>query len=250
VLSILSMLPGLLDLNGDAQNALVLAQRARWAGHAARVDAFAPGDPAPAIPDIVVVGSGAETGIPLALEAMRGIRNRMNDWVRSGVPLLAVGTGMEMLSDEIELSHGGSLAGLGILPGRAVRREARVSDDIVIDSEFGRLVGYENHVRGFALPDGARPFGTVIRGVGNGDRDAAAGAVSRVRTEGIRVDNAMGTHLHGPLLAKNPEVADFLLRATTIGDRYDARTVPGGRVDDSARAARNLIAARLGLESE
>ena len=44
MITILSVFPELLDLNGDAQNALVLAQRARWAGWDARVHNLALGD--------------------------------------------------------------------------------------------------------------------------------------------------------------------------------------------------------------
>ncbi len=242
MITILSVFPTMLDLNGDAQNALVLAQRARWAGHASRVVTLDLDDVAIEKPDVVVVGSGAESAIPRTLEALESVRSQLHDWVQSGVPLLAVGTGMEMLSDEIDMPDGGSLEGLGIFPGRATRADHRASDDIVVESEYARLIGYENHVRGFELAAGATPLGTVTRGTGNGP--------SSLGTEGVRVRSAIGTHLHGPILAKNPTLADVMLRASTLGERYDARNVFAGRVDDVALHARNAIATRLGLTAE
>jgi CobQ-like glutamine amidotransferase family enzyme len=62
------------------------------------------------------------------------------------------------------------------------------------------------------------------------------------------VGSVIGTHLHGPLLAKNPTVADYMLSQVLPG--YDSRTVPAGRVDDLARSARNVIAGRLELDLE
>jgi CobQ-like glutamine amidotransferase family enzyme len=121
-----------------------------------------------------------------------------------------------------------------------VAASTRVSDDLVVASRFGRLIGYENHARDYLLEAGAEPLGEVLYGRGNG-----AGTAS----EGILSASVVGTHLHGPVLAKNPALADHLL-TSALGAGYDPRTVPTGRVDDLARAARNVIAARLELGAD
>ena len=242
MITILSVFPELLDLNGDAQNALVLAQRARWAGWDARVHNLALGDSLEGeAPQAVIVGSGAESSAPRVLEGLRALEGSLRAWSADGIPLLAVGTGWELLSGSVELSSGDALEGLGIFSGHSVAR-ARVSDDLVVDSDFGRLIGFENHAREYRAVAGARALGTVVYGVGNS-------LAAEPRLEGEVVGTSIGTHLHGPVLAKNPGLADHLLGLITDG-RYEANNATAERVDASAQAARNQIAVRLGLAAE
>ncbi len=242
MITILSVFPELLDLNGDAQNALVLAQRARWAGWETRVRDLALGESLEGeAPQAVIVGSGAESSAPRVLDGLRALEGSLRAWSADGIPLLAVGTGWELLSQSVELSNGDTLEGLGLFSGSSVAR-ARVSDDLVVDSEFGRLVGFENHAREYRAGAGARGLGSVVYGVGNS-------LTVEPRVEGEVVGTSIGTHLHGPVLAKNPGLADHLLGLITDG-RYEANNATAERVDASARAARNQIAARRGLGAE
>ncbi|MFM9878148.1 MAG: type 1 glutamine amidotransferase [Rhodoglobus sp.] len=242
MITILSVFPDALDLNGDAQNALVLARRARWAGLDAEVVEQRLGVPLAAQPpDLIVVGSGAESSSARVLDGLLTIQRELRAWLAGGVPLLAVGTGWELLSKSVEFDGGLVLEGLGIFSGHSVPR-ARVSDDLVVDSEFGRLIGFENHAREYRAASGARDLGTVIYGVGNAGH-------SKLRREGEIVGASIGTHLHGPVLAKNPALADHLLGLVTSGG-YDPDNETARRVDASASAARNQIAVPLGLAPE
>lgn len=236
VLTILSVYPELFNVNGDSENAAVLAARSRWAGHSARVERLSVGAPAPTeTPSIVVIGSTTDAGLSSTMAPLAQLRPALAGWVAARIPILAVGTGLELLGESIDLADG-TIAGLGILPIRAVSATQRVSDDLVVDTAFGRLIGYENHARDLLLEQAVAPLGTVVYGRGNG-----AGS------EGVNADGILGTHLHGPVLAKNPAVADHLL-TLAIGEGYDPRNVSAGRVDDMARAARNVIATRLERE--
>jgi CobQ-like glutamine amidotransferase family enzyme len=240
VLRILSVFPELLNVNGDSENAAVLAARSRWSGHSARVVRWGLTDDAPVEqPGMVVIGSTTDAALPAVLEALTRSRSALAAWVAEGVPILAIGTGWEALSSSIALPDG-TVDGLGLIPGSAVAADARVSDDLVVQSRFGRLIGYENHARDYAPEARFEALGTILYGRGNGVAAAS---------EGIIVGNTIGTHLHGPVLAKNPALADHLL-TLALGDVYDHRTVLAGRVDDIARAARNVIATRLELETE
>jgi CobQ-like glutamine amidotransferase family enzyme len=238
MIRILSVFPELLDLNGDAQNALVLAQRARWAGLEAEVVTQHVGDPVGRDePHAVVVGSGSDSTMHAVLDGLRAIETNLRSWAESGIPLLAVGTGWELLTESVEFSDGSRLQGLGIFPGEFVPSD-RVSDDLVVFSDFGRLMGYENRGRRFVAGPEALSLGTI-------EYSGAAG----VRTEGVRVGESIGTQLHGPLLAKNPVLADHVLGAIA-GETYRGDNPTAVRVDASARAARNDIAIRLGLTAE
>ncbi|AMB58552.1 type 1 glutamine amidotransferase [Microterricola viridarii] len=245
-LTFVSLFPSLLNSNGDAENARVLARRAEWAGATARVVKVEDAAELPDRVDAVVIGSGSDNELEVARDKLRTLLEELRRWGTEGVPILAVGTGWELLSHGIELAGANgaparAIEGIGILPGRAVPRGARVTDDLVVKTKFGRLVGFENHARDYNHAE-ASPLGRVLFGSGNG-RDSGQ--------EGVVMGDVFGTHLHGPVLAKNPGLADELLGR--VFRRAGLEYVRGERaasVDEIARAARNQIAVRLGLESE
>jgi CobQ-like glutamine amidotransferase family enzyme len=233
---ILQLFPGLTDVNGDAQNALVLARRAAWAGVDADVLPVPVGGPVPgARPAVVVLGSSTDSALPRVREALEGARAALEDWLGEGVPVLAVGTGLELLAGRVVL-EGVVLEGLGLLPGESHPLAARVADDLVVDAPgLGRLVGYENHVRGLRLEQGVQPLGTVVRGVGDGHG-----------VDGVRHGSLLGTRLHGPVLAKNPAFADAVL-----SQAFGRPVTPAGRAAAAADAAaaavrRKLLGAQAG----
>ncbi|GAA1812847.1 hypothetical protein [Agromyces neolithicus] len=204
-LTIVSLLPRLQNTNGDAENAAVLAARARWAGLESVVVPVDRRADLPARVDAIVLGSGDDSSLEAARDALGEFHDDLRTWGTEGVPILAVGTGWELLSWGIEL-HVGVVEGLGILPGRAVPRDGRVTGDIVLSSpRFGMLVGFENHARDYVGAEGS-PLGRTRAGTGNG-RDSGQ--------EGVVMGNVIGTHLHGPVLAKNPAFADALLAEIT-----------------------------------
>lgn len=238
-LTIVSILPELLNTNGDAENARVLARRAEWAGHEAIIVAVNSVDEFPETVDLVVVGSGTDSELVAARDLLQPMADHFRQWCAGHVPILAVGTGWELLSWGIELGKGEVIEGLGLVAGRAVPAESRVTDDIVIKSKYGRLSGFENHSRGYVGAK-ASPLGRVISGTGNGEDQ-----------EGLVMGDMFCTHLHGPVLARNPGLADHMLSIALA--RHGAEYVPterSTRADDIAKAARNQIAVRLGIAVE
>ncbi|BDZ46821.1 type 1 glutamine amidotransferase [Naasia aerilata] len=233
-LRILQLFPELTNVNGDAENALVLARRLQWAGIDAEVVPLAAGDPVPtAAPAAVFLGSGTDSSLVRTLAALDGIRGALSEWLAADIPLLAVGTGLELLGRRIDLPEG-PLEGLGMVPGEASFLPARVAGDLVVDSVWGRLLGYENHGRGFALDSGVTPLGRVAAGTGNGD-----GA------DGVALGSLYGTHLHGPVLARNPAMAMAFVAAAAPGTGVDAYA--RGRADGVADAINAATLRRLQL---
>jgi len=86
-----------------------------------------------------------------------------------------------------------------------------MTGNIVVDSPFGRLVGFENHSGRTVLDTGQQALGTVRQGFGNNGDTGDEGAI---------VANTIGTYLHGPVLPKNPALADHLLLGAQ-SRRYD-----------------------------
>jgi CobQ-like glutamine amidotransferase family enzyme len=238
-LTIVSVLPELLGTNGDAANARVLRRRAEWAGFDAQVIDVRTAADLPPIVDAVVVGSGTDGDLVVARDVLATMTNEFRTWSTGAVPILAVGTGWELLSWGIEQSDGPVIEGLGLVAGRAVPRTERVTDDLVVKTKYGRLIGFENHARDYVGAEGS-PLGRVLSGSGNG-----AGF------EGLVMGEFFGTHLHGPVLARNPQFADHLLEimAARHGASY-RRGEDAAFADDMAQAARNQIAVRLALTAE
>ncbi|WP_165314396.1 hypothetical protein [Agromyces protaetiae] len=156
------------------------------------------------------------------------------------MPILAVGTGYELLSWGVESADGTVVEGLGILPGRAVPHAGpRVTGDLVIRSpRFGHLVGFENHARDYVQAE-ASPLGRIVAGEGNGRGSGQ---------EGVVMGWVLGTHLHGPVLAKNPAFADAIL--VEVASRAGVEYAPGEPaivVDGYAAEARAAQLAAAGV---
>ena len=242
-LVIASLTPRLLDIHGDAQNAQVLATRARWAGHEAEVvpvDGAA--DAAGLRLAAVVIGSGFDFDALEVLAALESFADSLHEWVAAGAPLLAVGLGWELLSVGTELERGSALPGLGVFSGRFVPSERR-SGQVVLDSAWGRLLGYEYHYRDYLLGPDEQPLGAVRSGVGNVVQ--AAGA----RAEGVQRAHAFGTMQRGPILARNPRFADALL-AGALGDdasSLEAASDAQRAADEYAERANRRVLDALGI---
>jgi CobQ-like glutamine amidotransferase family enzyme len=232
---VLRVLPDELNVHGDAENALILARRAEWAGLEASVLDLRAGDPAPAFrPDAIVVGSGTDPALARAAALLAPFADLLRGWAADGVPLLAVGTGFELLTEEVRTGTA-TLPGIGIFPAAVAPLPTRATGDLAVRSDARVLIGFENHARGVTLLDGSAPLGTTLAGLGNG------GGV-----EGSVAGSAIGTHLHGPLLARNPGLADELLTAI-LGSAYDAGNPAARAADELAAATRTRTAAALGI---
>ena len=234
-LCILHLYPRELGINGDAGNVMALVQRARWRGVEAEVIRHDPGASLPEGVDIVHIGSGPLSSQRAVLEDVQRIAPALRAWRDAGVPILAVAGGWQLLGTELVTADGERLAGAGVFPSRATLGAARHVGEIVVRTDDGLLAGFENHSAVTVL-EGGEPLGSVVSGTGN---DGVH--------EGVVVAEAIGTHLHGPLLPMNPALADRML-ATALGTALPAEPRVGA-VDRYAANARRAIADRLGVRS-
>ncbi|MGI8492167.1 MAG: type 1 glutamine amidotransferase [Acidimicrobiales bacterium] len=221
---IVLLFPDLLGTYGDSGNAVILAQRLRWRGFGADVHTVLSGQDVPDSAEFYVMGGGED--LPQALAARQlGRSGPLHRAVDTGAAVLAVCAGLQILGTSFVGPDGAETDGLGLVDCRSVRgRGPRAVGELVVepapDSGVEVPTGYENHggvtVRGPSLAPAAR----VRSGVGNGDR-----------TDGFRAGRIWATYLHGPVLARNPTLADWLI-ASALGD--DAVAQP---LDDRASAA-------------
>jgi len=240
-ISVALVYPDLLGTYGDGGNATILAQRLRWRGYEANVVSVASGQPVPDNCEIYVIGGGED--LPQGLAASKLIASRaLHRAVDAGAVVLAVCAGLQILGESFVGPDGLEAEGLGLLGCVTSRSHApRAIGEVLVEPAdhlagygLGTLSGFENHASVTDLRPGAKPAGTVTLGVGNKD-----GAL-----EGVVSGRVWGTYLHGPVLARNPRLAD-LLASWVVGEL--------GPIDDSEpdalhaeRAEHGPIERRLG----
>jgi lipid II isoglutaminyl synthase (glutamine-hydrolysing) len=228
------LLPEVLGTYSDAGNAVVLAQRARWRGVDAHVTRVLAGDTPPATCDLYLLGGGEDAAQTFAVEWLTGHRDLLRAMAGSAVTF-AVCAGLQILGATLVDGHGRRRDGAGLLDLSTAPRTSRAVGELVSDCVIpgvGLLTGFENHRGSTTLGPDARPLGRVLRGVGNGarrSRDAVDGAIS---------GGVIATYMHGPALARNPALADYLLQRAT-GLPFDAAGPPD--VPDLAALRREYL---------
>ena len=211
-LVIAHLYPELLNLYGDSGNILCLRKRLEWRGIEAQVREVHVGDrPSFGDVDLVFVGGGSDREQRIVCEFLLEQRAELAAYVEDGGVLAAVCGGYQLLGESYLLDDE-KVPGLSLVDLYTDRGSPRIIGNIAIESEVAPqpIVGYENHGGRTHLGPGVRPLGRVLHGHGN---DATSGY------EGCRYKNVLGTYIHGPLLPKNPGVADWLI-VRAIERRY------------------------------
>jgi lipid II isoglutaminyl synthase (glutamine-hydrolysing) len=205
VLRVAVLFPDLLGTYGDGGNGLVLARRAQWRGVDAELLQAVSDAPVPEA-DIYCLGGGEDGPQVRAARALAddGVLARR---VAAGAVVLAVCAGFQVIGRTFPGADGTVHDGLGLLEMDTVKGEsARAVGEVLADStgvmDLPPLSGFENHGGCTTLAEGTIALGRVSVGVGNGGGDGTEGAVR---------GRIVGTYLHGPVLARNPALADVLL---------------------------------------
>lgn len=206
-IKIFHFMPDKLNLYGDIGNIIALKQRAKWRNIEVEVIDITDTDQLSLDEcDIFFIGGGSDREQSLATEQLKKIKTQLKDAIEGGMPTLTICGGYQFLGSEYVTPDGTRLEGLNILDIYTESKKDRLIGDIVIESEtFGQIVGFENH--------GGRTYheyptlGKVVDGYGNNDTD---------KKEGIHYKNLLGTYLHGPILPKNHEITDYLLKQACI----------------------------------
>jgi len=201
--------PDQMGTYGDGGNLAVLRRRLQWRGHDADIVRLDVGDTLPSDVEAVVIGGGEDLAQGLVMDDLRRHQAALRSLFADGAVGLLVCGGYQLLGETFEVS-GRTLEGLGLLPVATVAGSPRLVGRLLVDSPLAPepLVGFENH-GGRTRLHGGVPLGTVLQGHGNAE-DGAAG-------EGVVEGHVVGTYLHGPVLARNPALADRML--AWIGER-------------------------------
>lgn len=242
-----------LNIYADRGNIRVLQQRCAWRGIGCKVSGLAPGQSFEAGEfDLLYVGGGQDRDQRMiAQHLVDDCADSITRSIQDGAALLAVCGGYQLLGHSYRDSTGELQPGIGLFDLTTEAGEARLIGNVEIEADLPsigthlsaqtiRIAGFENHAGRTCLHHDAVPLGRVIRGHGNNGTSSE---------EGCRLGHALGTYLHGPLLPRNPELADWLITAALHhhgGDDAAAwiqREIPD-LVDSTAHRARAILASR------
>ncbi|MGN0038525.1 MAG: type 1 glutamine amidotransferase [Coriobacteriales bacterium] len=244
-LRICHLYPDVLNLYGDRGNTITLQQRCLWRGIEASVTGVGVGERADLGEfDLFFIGGGQDfdQGTLLGDLWAGGEDSKARQLARlieQDAPVLAICGGYQLLG-EYYLTHTGSECRfIGAIPFHTKGASQRMIGNLLFTAGAipgaPQVVGFENHSGKTHLDAALTPLGTVDRGFGNNGEDG---------TEGLRYRNVVATYSHGPLLPKNPAVADELLRLAL--ERREGAPVELAPLDDALEMrAHDTMAARL-----
>lgn len=224
-LLVVDLFPSLLQPEGDHGNAVALAARARGYGAAARCVTVHPGQEVPAA-DVYLLGGSEDLDLVACAAALRD-SGALTRAVAAGAAVLGVGAGFTVLGREFEDATGGRHPGAGLLDVEVTWNALADGPVITRPNEnlgLPALSGYEFHRGRARRGPRAKPFAAVEVGVGDGPASAA--------TDGAVEGQVIGTWLHGPLLPRNPAVADLLIRWVRPS-LLDGSGLEGPPIDDA-----------------
>jgi hypothetical protein len=237
-----------MNLYGDRGNVLALRRRAQRRGIQMRVLPIGLGSEDSELIPICsgfFMGGGQDLDQDLVAEDLIVSKGpRLREAVAAGAPLLAVCAGFQMLGSHYLTKAGTRIPGLGLLPMHTVAGSERLVGNLLVEADPGLglrqplLIGFENHSGMTVLGDGLQALGKVVRGRGNTGRSGHEGAWRA---------NVLGTYLHGPLLPKNPELADWWLR---LAGSHAGGELALDPLDDSAEEAARLEAITRAMRPE
>src|SRR6266536_4975703 len=209
------LFPDYLNIYADRGNIAVLARRAAWRGYETDVRPLGAGaEIRPGEHDLFYVGGGQDREQALIAPELAALGPALKEAFEAGAAFLAVCGGYQLLGRFYRDQSGTELPGIGLLPLHTIAGSRRMIGDVLLECELEpgskrTVAGFENHAGRTILDEGAEPLGRVVAGFGN---DGESGH------EGCRAGKVIGTYLHGPLLPRNPWLADWLLQQALRAD--------------------------------
>jgi len=230
--TILHLYPQTLKINGEAGNVLALKERALRLGLDVNVSTHELGEHFPTSrPDFVFIGSGTLQATIAAANDLATNQGALKNWLAAGTKLLAVGTGFDLIAQELVLGDGTRIQGLGLTNTSHTVTGNHLVGEVLLSEEFA---GYINSNRQIARSSEGFELGTVRFS----DQKDLVGYI-----DGFKDDSVWATNVQGPFLPMNPKFADKILEAI-FPDLVLANSLHD--LDELAAKARKAISVRVG----
>ena len=235
-----------MNIYGDHGNLLTLQKRCQWHGIVTEHIKHEPGKKFDRQADIIIGGGGQDSGQDKIQDDLLKNATSLRKMAADNTPMLVICGLYQLFGHYFETDAKHHIDGIGIFDAWTKAGPTRLTGNIITEASFNdpseinqnsnqnfEFVGYENHSGLTYLNKNQKPFGKVIKGAGNNGSDG---------TEGARTNNVFGSYLHGPILPKNPYLADELIRIAMV-NKYGSFSPK--KIDDSiAQKARSVAANR------
>lgn len=238
-LTIAWLYPDLMSTYGDRGNIIALQKRCEWRDIGVQVEEITLETENNKLKtcNLIFMGGAQDRQQKIAGEDFLKRKGPViKQMVDNGIPALFVCAAYQAVGHDYKPYQGEPIPGPGIFdlytehPGdQAKRLIGNVVAKMLAPAELkGKtIVGFENHGGRTHLGPKLQPLAKVINGNGNNGEDGF---------EGASYKNAIGSYFHGPLLPKNPHVADWLI-GKALKIKYSRQIVLSKLDDDFEMSA-------------
>ncbi|HMS22745.1 MAG TPA: hypothetical protein PKA38_03165 [Candidatus Levybacteria bacterium] len=236
-LTISWLYPELMSTYGDRGNIIVLQKRCAWREIDIKIEkiSISTSESKLANCDLLFMGGAQDTQQEIVNNDLFNKKGEvLKELIEDNIPGLFICGAYQFLGKYYKTAEGKNLPGLGIFPLKTENpgeKHPRLIGNIVIERNRQKYVGFENHGGRTYLENPQMAFAKVLKGYGNNGKD---------KTEGIIYKNSIGTYLHGPILPKNPEIADWLIE-TALERKYNEKITLTPLDDSIEKAAQEII---------
>lgn len=241
-LKVLHMYADLLDLYGDSGNMEILKYRCKMRGVECTVDKYSINSEMPDFSayDVIYLGGGADLEQQHIAADLQKCRRGIAEAYKKGVFLFLICGGYQLFGKYYKDADGNKIDGLGLFSYYTVAepdRKKRCIGNIIIRTEIAgkpvEVLGFENH--GGQTKGVKTPLGSVVYGHGN---------CTKSTHEGYTEKNVIATYMHGPCLAKNPELSDYII-SYSLGRKTGKKIVLAPLDDSLEKKCRKVMIDRL-----
>ncbi len=235
--------PELMSTYGDKGNIITLVKRCEWRGIKTEIKKIneISSDKDLLSCDLLVMGGAQDTEQEIVAEDLKKKKKTISGMIENKIPGLYICGGFQYMGKFYKTADGNKLPQLDILDMHTENPGGkRLIGNIIAQSwlfDNKKIIGFENHGGRTILGKNIKPLGIVIKGFGSNNLAKEEGAIYK---------NSIGTYFHGPILPKNPFVADFLIK-TALELKYKQK-IDLEELDDSLEEkARIQVAKKLSV---
>lgn len=236
----------IMDLYGDKGNMLVLKKRCEDRGISIQIDTLSIGDTCDlSTYDLLFFGGGADKEQLLLIEDLLSRKENIKQAMDQGTFILLICGGYQLFGQYYISADNEKIEGLKFFDyytetgSNGTRCIGNIAIECTLDDETYTVVGFENH--GGQTKHVKTPFGKVLYGCGNAFQEAY---------EGFYNGKVLGTYIHGPLLPKNPKIADFVIYKALQKKYPDFKKEDLQPLDDTLEnQAHQAILNKLGIKA-
>lgn len=226
-----------MNIYGDNGNVQIVAQKLKWLGYSPKIVGVGVGDKIPSDAAMIFGGGGQDAGQNIIATDLLNKKKQLLSMSDDGVSMLMVCGLYQLFGQYFQTADNKKIAGIGLFNLYTVASNDRIIGNIVSQtSQWGELVGYENHSGRTYLGSGTNKLGTTKINQGNNGQDLS---------EGCKQNNVFGTYLHGPILSKNTQLTNYFIEQIT-GQKISSSLSEKVNLADNLAQKAHEVAKKLG----